>query len=87
MDKRWQLLTYYNLTSKKKIKTDFLTLKEAKEYISNLPEKVLSRLWNMKRTYLLLVKHHNSDGCDTSEVIVNINKSKVTFSRSKRYIY
>lgn len=86
MNKNWSLHTYYNLTSRKKIKTEFRTLLEAKEYISNLPEPVLQKMWKMKRTYLLLIKRHNSNGCDTSEVIININNGKVSFSRSQRYV-
>lgn len=40
----------------------------------------------MKRTYLLLIKKHNSDGTDTSNVIININNGEVSFSRSQRYV-
>lgn len=87
MKKLWSLHTYYNLTAKKRITTEFKTLKEAKEYISSLPENVLQKMWKMKRTYLLLIKRHNSNGCDTSEVRININNGKVSFSRSQRYIY
>lgn len=88
MDKRVSLLTPYNLfKSYKKIKTEFRTFKEAKEYISNLPPEVLKRLDNLKRTYLLLKKVNNSKSDSSCRVIISKDCSKVRFSKIERHKY
>lgn len=88
MDKKVNLLTYYNIfKSYKKIKTEFDTFREAKEYIRNLSPDVLKRLNNLKRTYLLLNKVNNSKSDSSCRVIISEDGTKVRFSKIEKYKY
>lgn len=88
MNKRVSLLTCYNcFKSYKKIKTEFKTFREAKEYIRNLSPEVLKRLDNLKRTYLILKKVNSSKSDSSCRVLISKDGSKVRFSKIEKYKY